>query len=76
MSNAVNDQPPSGLPRYRFLTGPDDEAFCWRVSAALDLGYVLYGSPTLTFDGSHVVAGQAVIWLGATSLRQSGPSTT
>jgi hypothetical protein len=54
--------PPSGLPRYRLFTGPDDIAFCHRVSEALDLGYVLYGGPALTHDGEHVVAGQAVIW--------------
>ena len=27
---------------YRFLTGPDDAAFCQRVSDALAEGYVLY----------------------------------
>jgi hypothetical protein len=37
--------PPDGLPTYRLLTGPDDAAFCHRVSAALALGYRLYGSP-------------------------------
>ena len=42
---------PNGLPRYRLLTGPDDVSFCLRVSEALDLGYVLYGSPAITFDG-------------------------
>ena len=33
--------PPDNLPRYRLLTGPDDAAFCRRVSEALALGYVL-----------------------------------
>ena len=33
------------------LTGPDDEAFRWRVSKALELGYRLHGSPEVTFDG-------------------------
>jgi hypothetical protein len=33
--------PPYGLPVYRVLTGPDDAAFCHRVSEALALGYVL-----------------------------------
>lgn len=46
------------------LTGPDDESFCRRVSAVLDLGYRLYGSPTSTFDGTRVIVGQAVIWPG------------
>ena len=27
--------PPDGLPTYRLLTGPDDAAFCHRVSEAL-----------------------------------------
>ncbi len=56
--------PPDGMPRYRLLTGRDDAAFCRRVSDALDLGYVLHGGPTLTFNGEHVVAGQAVVWRG------------
>jgi hypothetical protein len=47
--------------RYRLLTGPDDRAFCERVSSALAEGYVLHGPPTLTFDGERVIAGQAVI---------------
>lgn len=54
--------PPEGLPTYRFLTGQDDAEFCRRVSAALALGYKLYGPPTLTFDGSRVIAGQAFVW--------------
>lgn len=48
------------LPRYRVLTGPDDAAFCWRVSEALDLGYELHGSPSLTFDGERVIVAQAL----------------
>ena len=43
--------PPDGMPIYRLLTGPDDAAFCHRVSEALALGYVLYGSPSVTFNG-------------------------
>ncbi len=46
---------------YRLLTGPDDAAFCQRVSQALDEGYVLYGSPAATFDGERVIVAQAVI---------------
>jgi hypothetical protein len=52
------------LPVYRILTGRDDDAFCYRVSEALSLGYVLYGSPTSTFDGEHVIVGQSIIWPG------------
>lgn len=54
--------PPDGLPRYRLLTGPDDAEFCHRVSAMLDLGYVLHDGPSLTFDGERVIAGQAMVW--------------
>ena len=54
--------PPNDLPIYRLLTGPDDASFCHRVSEALALGYDLYGSPTMTYDGKSVVVGQAVRW--------------
>jgi hypothetical protein len=56
---------PDGLPIYRILTGPDDDKFCRRVSAALELGYELYGSPAATFDGSNVIVAQALVWPGA-----------
>ena len=47
---------------YRYLTGPDDSACCHKVSAALSKGWLLYGSPTLTFDpvAGRVICGQAV----------------
>ena len=54
--------PPDGLPVYRVLTGPDDAAFCRRVSEALELGYKLHGSPALTFNGKDVIVAQALIW--------------
>jgi len=54
--------PPNGLPTYRILTGPDDAAFCYRVSEALAMGYLLYGSPAATFNGKHVVVAQAIVW--------------
>jgi hypothetical protein len=54
--------PPDGLPTYRLLTGPDDAAFCRRVSEALALGYKLYGSPSATFNGKDVIVAQAVVW--------------
>ena len=46
---------------YRLFTGPDDRAFCERVSAALAEGYVLHGSPSATFNGSTVIVAQAVV---------------
>lgn len=54
--------PPDGLPVYRVLTGPDDSAFCRRVSEALDLGYRLHEGPSVTFDGERVIVAQAVVW--------------
>jgi hypothetical protein len=47
--------------RYRVLTGPDDRAFCERVSAALDDGYVLHGGPAVTWNGARVIVAQAVV---------------
>jgi len=46
---------------YSYLTGPDDESFCKKVSAKLNNGWELYGSPSLTFDGKRIIAGQAVV---------------
>ncbi len=57
-------EPPEGKLRYRLLTGPDDAAFCQRVSDALAEGYQLYGNPTVTHDGQQTIAAQAVIWPG------------
>lgn len=53
---------------YRLLTGPDDRSFCERISNALADGYILYGSPSLTFDGTRVIACQAVVLPGTQSL--------
>ena len=47
--------------RYRVLTGPDDRAFCERVSEALESGYRLHGSPAVTFNGERVIVAQAVV---------------
>jgi hypothetical protein len=54
--------PPDGLPVYRVLTGPDDSAFCRRVSEAIALGYELHQGPALTFDGERVIVAQALLW--------------
>ena len=62
MTEATNKTNTADSPlRYRLLTGPDTAAFCERVSAALDAGYVLYGSPSLTFDGTTTYVAQAVV---------------
>lgn len=48
---------------YRILTGPDDASFCHKVSAALDKGWDLYGSPSYAFDAaaSAMRCAQAVV---------------
>ncbi|MEJ1159775.1 DUF1737 domain-containing protein [Prosthecomicrobium sp. N25] len=48
---------------YRYLTGPDDAAFCKRVTAALNKGWDLAGQPTLTFDPvkGRVICGQPIV---------------
>jgi hypothetical protein len=47
---------------YRFITGPDDSAFCHRVSAALNKGWELHGSPAYAFNATTggMQCGQAV----------------
>jgi ribonuclease HI len=47
--------------QYRVLTGPDDDAFCRRVSDALADGYELHGGPAITHDGARVIVAQAVV---------------
>ena len=46
---------------YRLLTGTDDAAFCHKVTAALNKGWDLHGSPTTSIkpDGA-VLCAQAV----------------
>lgn len=46
---------------YRFLSGPDDASFCHKVTAVLNKGWHLYGSPTYAFDGKAMRCGQAVV---------------
>ncbi|HEX3964757.1 MAG TPA: DUF1737 domain-containing protein [Trebonia sp.] len=62
--------PPDGLPAYRVLTGPDDAAFCHRVSEAIALGYRLHGGPAVTFNGERVIVAQALLWPGASWARR------
>ncbi|MDJ1159463.1 DUF1737 domain-containing protein [Chelatococcus sp. SYSU_G07232] len=48
---------------YRYLTGPDDASFCHRVTEALNRGWQLYGSPTLTYDpeARRGICGQVIV---------------
>jgi len=62
--------PPDGLPLYRLLTGPDDAAFCRRVSEAIALGYRLHKGPAVTFNGEQVIVAQALLWPGAGDVSQ------
>lgn len=47
---------------YRYLSGPDDASFCHKVTASLNKGWVLHGSPTYAFDAESgtMRCGQAV----------------
>ena len=47
---------------YRFLSGPDDASFCHKVTAALNKGWHLFGSPSYAFDAETKTmrCGQAV----------------
>lgn len=60
MSDEIPDES-EDLLRYRLLTGDTTRAFCDRVSAALDEGYGLHGSPTMVFDGTRLIVAQAVV---------------
>ena len=53
----------TGFTAYRMLTGPDDAAFCRRVTEALAAGWRLHGSPALTFDpaSGRAICGQAIV---------------
>lgn len=48
---------------YRFITGPDDSAFCHRVSKAISNGWDLHGTPTMSFHAGEgvTICGQAVV---------------
>ena len=46
---------------YRLITGPDNRAFCERISDALAEGYVLHGSPAAAYNGINVIVAQALV---------------
>jgi hypothetical protein len=48
---------------YRFLSDDDTSAFCHKVTAALNKGWLLHGDPTYGYDASRGVmrCGQAVV---------------
>lgn len=47
---------------YRLLTGTDDAAFCHKITKALEDGWELHGSPSVTFNtrNNQTVCAQAV----------------
>ncbi|WP_310621999.1 DUF1737 domain-containing protein [Flexibacterium corallicola] len=48
---------------FRLITEPDTPEFCHRVTDALNKGWELHGSPTMTYDATKGVTmcGQAVV---------------
>ena len=60
---------------YRLITGPDDRSFCERISAALAEGYVLHGSPAVTFNGLTAIVAQAVILPAAVASADAAVAT-
>ncbi|TNB69628.1 DUF1737 domain-containing protein [Arthrobacter sp. BB-1] len=60
---------------YRLITGPDDRSFCERISAALAEGYVLHGSPAVTFNGTTPIVAQAVILPAAVASADAAVAT-
>ncbi|MCC6006382.1 MAG: DUF1737 domain-containing protein [Rhodobacteraceae bacterium] len=48
---------------YRLLTGEDDSAFCHKVTAALNAGWELHGSPAYACDATtgRMRCAQAVV---------------
>lgn len=48
---------------YRLITGTDDSAFCHRVTQALNNGWDLHGSPSVSFDSANgaAICAQAVV---------------
>ncbi len=66
-TTSPTSSPPDDKLAYRCITGKDDHAFCERVSQALADGWVLHGSPSITFnpEAGYCVVAQAVIWAGS-----------
>lgn len=46
---------------YRLLTGPDDSAFCRRVTSHLNRGWELHGNPSLSQGKKGTMVAQAVV---------------
>lgn len=48
---------------FRYITGPDDADFCYRITDLLNRGWELAGPATLTFDSvqGRVICGQTLL---------------
>ena len=48
---------------FRYITGPDDADFCYRIADLLNRGWELAGPATLTFDSvqGRVICGQMLV---------------
>lgn len=48
---------------YRYITGPDDAEFCYRITRMLNHGWTLAAPATLTFDTAQkrVICGQTLV---------------
>lgn len=71
MTDTAPTSPPDGRLVYRCLTGKDDHAFCERVSKALEEGWRLHGSPSLTWNPVEQCGyvAQAVVWKDADAIK-------
>ena len=56
---------PQPTEKYKLITGKDDAEFCARITKLLAEGYELYGSPSIAFNGEHMVVAQAIVKQGA-----------
>jgi hypothetical protein len=56
---------PQPSEKYKLITGKDDAKFCARITEYLENGYELYGSPSIAFNGEHMVVAQAIVKQGA-----------
>lgn len=52
---------PQPTEKYKLVTGKDDAAFCARITKLLEEGYELYSSPSIAFNGEHMIVAQALV---------------
>lgn len=47
--------------KYKLVTGKDDTEFCYRITKLLAEGFELHGSPSMAFNGEHMIVAQAMV---------------